>query len=160
MTVVIANRYGVSTNQLQIRVGKAAPPIVWSPAESIPWGAPLDAQVIYNPVTPLPGLFTFEPPLGSLLEVGSHTLRLTFAPFDPLNYQTVVLNRPLLVVKAGQKLEFSAPERAVLGDSPINLTAAASSRLPVEFELLSGPGTVNGNVLTPFLPRVILYPWS
>ena len=47
-----------------------------------------------------------------------------------------------------QSIGFSPPSPVTYGVSPITLTASASSGLPVTLSVLSGPGTMNGNVLT------------
>ena len=51
------------------------------------------------------------------------------------------------VVEA-QTISFSAPADRVFGFAPIALQATASSDLPVGFELVSGPATLNGSQLT------------
>lgn len=43
---------------------------------------------------------------------------------------------------------FSPPASATYGDGPITLVATASSGLPVSFSVISGPGSINGNILT------------
>lgn len=43
---------------------------------------------------------------------------------------------------------FLPPLTATYGDGPITLTATASSGLPVNFSVISGPGSINGNILT------------
>jgi sugar lactone lactonase YvrE len=48
-----------------------------------------------------------------------------------------------------QTITFTAPTTPVIfGVAPIALSATASSGLPVTFSVLSGPGTVSGNMLT------------
>jgi hypothetical protein len=54
------------------------------------------------------------------------------------------------VALAAQKITFAYPSSPVNpGAAAIMLSATASSGLPVTFSVLSGPGTVNGNSLTP-----------
>jgi len=61
--------------------------------------------------------------------------------------QTVLLNGT--GSKEAQTITFVAPASPVpFGAPPVTLNATASSGLPVTFSVLSGPGTVNGNVLT------------
>ncbi|RZK27495.1 MAG: hypothetical protein EOO61_23365, partial [Hymenobacter sp.] len=54
------------------------------------------------------------------------------------------ITTPLL----GQTISFSAISPVTLGVSPITLSATASSGLPITYSVLSGPGTINNNVLT------------
>lgn len=50
------------------------------------------------------------------------------------------------VPKTSQTIEFTPPQEMFLGD--LDLSATTSSGLPVAFEVVSGPGTINGNTLT------------
>jgi hypothetical protein len=47
-----------------------------------------------------------------------------------------------------QTITFDAPPDATYGDAPITLDGTASSGLPVSYQVLSGPATVQGDVLT------------
>ena len=53
------------------------------------------------------------------------------------------------VGQTGQTITFTPPISPVMyGAKPISLTATATSGLPVAFSVLSGPGMVNGRILT------------
>ena len=145
-TVAVRNKWGVSTNIIQLIVQKGIPNVTWNPPASIQWGVSLNTNV-YAAQSAVPGQFTFDPPLGSAPEVGLRTLTLTFTPSDPADYETVTITRQINVVKADQQLNFRPPITAVLGDSVIQLTASSSSGLPVRFEIASGPGRLNGSTL-------------
>ncbi|HYG74199.1 MAG TPA: VCBS repeat-containing protein [Planctomycetota bacterium] len=58
-------------------------------------------------------------------------LRNTTAPYPP-----------------GQTISFSALPDKIFGDNPFQLSATASSGLPVSFSIQSGPATLNGSTLT------------
>jgi hypothetical protein len=59
------------------------------------------------------------------------------------------VTQPVVVTQAAQTISFTPPVSPVTyGVAPITLTATASSGLPVTFSIVSGPGTVNGNMLT------------
>ncbi len=47
-----------------------------------------------------------------------------------------------------QTISFSALANQTYGATPVNLTATASSNLPVSFAIISGPATISGSVLT------------
>lgn len=49
---------------------------------------------------------------------------------------------------ATQTITFPDPGTKVVGDAPFALGATASSGLPVTYEVVSGPGTLNGDTLT------------
>ena len=88
---------------------------------------------------------------GSTLTVtGGGTILIEATQAGDSNYTTAT---PLLqtysVDPASQTISFTAPATPVsYGVSPITLTATASSGLAVAFTVVSGNGTVTGNVLT------------
>jgi ribosomal protein S11 len=55
----------------------------------------------------------------------------------------------IVVKQIEQTITFTAPTSPVTyGVAPITLSATASSGLPVTFSVVSGPGTISGNILT------------
>ena len=58
------------------------------------------------------------------------------------------VERSFVVAKLPQFITFGALSRQVFGDAPFALSASASSGLPVNFSVLSGPAVVSGNILT------------
>jgi hypothetical protein len=55
----------------------------------------------------------------------------------------------IVVKQIEQTITFTAPTSPVTyGVSPITLSATASSGLSVTFSVVSGPGTISGNILT------------
>lgn len=50
--------------------------------------------------------------------------------------------------KASQTINFPPVPGQTYGNNPLTLTATASSNLPVSFNVLTGPGTLNGSSLT------------
>jgi hypothetical protein len=55
----------------------------------------------------------------------------------------------LTIIKASQAISFSTLEAKVLGNTPFNLTATASSGLPVQYSSLSDRVNISGNLVTP-----------
>lgn len=51
-------------------------------------------------------------------------------------------------VKDSQKITFATIPTKTLGDAPFVLAATASSNLPIVYNIVSGPATINGNILT------------
>jgi hypothetical protein len=49
---------------------------------------------------------------------------------------------------ANQDINFPAIPNHTVGDAPFSISATASSGLPITFALLSGPATLNGNLVT------------
>jgi hypothetical protein len=54
----------------------------------------------------------------------------------------------LFATKATQSIDFQPPADISPGGAPLGLQASASSGLPVTFQVLSGPATMSGNLLT------------
>ncbi|MBI2354598.1 MAG: hypothetical protein HYV06_06145, partial [Deltaproteobacteria bacterium] len=54
----------------------------------------------------------------------------------------------LTIASAAQVIAFNPPASAIYGDDPITLNATSDSGLPVAFNVVSGPGSLNGNTLT------------
>ena len=58
------------------------------------------------------------------------------------------VEQSLTVGVAGQTITFGALTNKTYGDAPFNVTATASSGLPVSFSIVSGPATIAGNTVT------------
>ena len=54
----------------------------------------------------------------------------------------------MVISQASQTINFATPPGLTYGDAPFNLSATATSSLPVTFSIVSGPASVNGNTLT------------
>src|ERR1700757_457175 len=59
--------------------GKTTPGILWSPAASIPAGTALNSSEL-DASAGVPGTFTYNPGVGTVLSPGTHTLTATFTP--------------------------------------------------------------------------------
>lgn len=76
-------------------------------------------------------------------QVGSYTVTVSNA------LGSVTSSPALLTVnRLGQMITFDALPNRILGDAPFDLSASASSGLPVQFNLVSGPASLSGNRLT------------
>jgi parallel beta-helix repeat protein len=58
------------------------------------------------------------------------------------------LQQSFAVAKASQTITFGPLPNRTVGDAPFNLTATASSGLPVSYRVVSGPATVSGATVT------------
>jgi hypothetical protein len=58
------------------------------------------------------------------------------------------VDQSFTVNKASQRITFDPIADKHTGDAPFTISATASSGLPVSFEIVSGPATLAGNVLT------------
>ncbi len=81
----------------------------------------------------------------SLLSAGTHTIQAIYTSNN--GFQGGSDLAVLAVQTADQTIDFGSLPTVTNGNSPITLTATASSGLPVTYSV-SGPATINGNVLT------------
>jgi len=74
---------------------------------------------------------------------------LTVTAYDAAgNAGTDTLTVVYQTAKQGQTITFPTIADHIFGDAPIQLAAAASSGLPVEFSVISGSASISNNVLT------------
>jgi RHS repeat-associated protein len=84
-----------ATATAQLTVNQVTPVITWATPTAIPYGTALSATQFIaaasgvNGVS-LPGKFTPAPPLGTVLTAEPHTLTVTFAPADSIDYTPAV----------------------------------------------------------------------
>jgi hypothetical protein len=103
-------------------------------------GLPVSYRVVTGPITISGSTVT-------ITGVGSVTIEASQAGNATYNAATPV-QRSFTIGKAGQTITFTLPTSKVFGDPPFALTATASSGLPVQYRVVSGPATVSGNMVT------------
>jgi hypothetical protein len=59
--------------------------VTWTAPAPIPYGTPLGPQQL-NATTIASGSYAYNPPAGTVLSPGTHTLSVTFTPKDPTQY--------------------------------------------------------------------------
>jgi hypothetical protein len=93
---VFVNGIPSSPAMVQVRVASL---ITWPTPALTTYGTPLSVTQL-NAATGIPGTFTYSPAGGAVLDVGSHTLAVTFAPTDPDAYTTASATVTLTVQPA------------------------------------------------------------
>ncbi|MEQ1749642.1 MAG: immunoglobulin domain-containing protein, partial [Prosthecobacter sp.] len=78
---------------------------------------------------------------------GAGSVVLTASQAGNDNFGAATVSQTIEISKAAQTLTFAALIDRPTGTAPFLLGAAASSGLPVSYQVLNGPATVNGNVL-------------
>jgi len=100
-TLFLADMSYGSTNMLVswalLLSGTALPPVSWSTPANIAYGTALGAAQL-NASSSVPGVFTYNPPAGTVLNAGSQVLSVTFYPTDTSSYVPVTANVPLVVL--------------------------------------------------------------
>jgi hypothetical protein len=72
---------------------------------------------------------------------------VVFTPANLAQYTSATNSVVINVSKANQSISFSALPNKQIGDSPVLLSATASSGFPVSFSIVAGPATLTGNLL-------------
>src|SRR5258707_905412 len=76
-----------ATKRVSIIVGQGTPVITWSAPAGITYGSALGMTQL-NATASVPGTLTYDPIAGTVLNAGTRTLSVAFAPTDALNYST------------------------------------------------------------------------
>ncbi len=113
-------------------------PIALSAAASS--GLPVGFSVLSGPASLSNNALT-------LIGAGSVTVRATQTGDDQFNAAPPV-DRSFNVAKTDQAITFAPVSDKLLNDAPFAVSATASSGLPVTFSIISGPASMNGNVVT------------
>jgi Flp pilus assembly CpaE family ATPase len=137
----------LASGQLQaaapITVNKAVPAIQWQAPPNVAPGSPLTGAQL-NAKATVPGEFVYHPAAGEVLEVGTHTLSVTFTPADAANYTESQASVSVNVAKQTPALQWPSPDPIAFGEplSAAQLNAVAS----IPGELVYQPAL--GEVLT------------
>ncbi len=84
---------------LAYTVVKATPALSWGTPAAITYGTPLSATQL-DATASVPGTFAYNPPAGTILDAGNHTLAVTFTPTDQADYTTASTGVTLHVAPA------------------------------------------------------------
>lgn len=95
---------GADTQTLVI--SKATPVITWPNPASIAYGTALSGTQL-NASTTVAGVFVYSPVSGTVLNVGTQNLSVTFTPTDGSNYNVVTKIVPITVTSASTTLTLS-----------------------------------------------------
>ncbi|HEV7858320.1 MAG TPA: aryl-sulfate sulfotransferase [Pyrinomonadaceae bacterium] len=154
-TVIVRASQGGDTNyqaapdvDQTFTIVKATPAINWTNPASITYGTALNATQL-NATTSVPGTLVYTPAAGTILNVGhNQSLTVNFTPADSSNYNNASMSVAIDVSKADQTISFDALSGKTYGDAPFMMSASTPSGLPVSFQVLNGPASINGNMVT------------
>ena len=82
------------------------------------------------------------------LTIGTHSISAAYTDSSGLFQSSVGSSSVVVITALTQSVTFNPLGSATYGDSPVSLTACASTSFPVAFSVISGPGTISGNNLT------------
>jgi hypothetical protein len=110
--------------------------VTWAAPADISFGTPLSG-VQLNATASVSGTFSYDPPAGTLLPAGTHSLGLVFTPNDA-GRSPITASVEIRVLPASQTITFAPLARARYGDPPVALSATVDSGLAVGLAA-SGP---------------------
>jgi hypothetical protein len=151
--------YSAATLSAQLAVDRAAPLIAWAKPGSMKAGSALSAGQL-NATASVPGNFTYSPPRGTVLPVGTRPLAATFTPSDAIDYIAVTANNSIQV-SAGTgttapAIAWNAPPAIMygtaLGSTQLNATANVSGTFaysPAAGTVLKAGGRTLSVIFTP-----------
>ena len=143
-----AANYTTATKQVNIAVGKATPAVAWNNPNEIVYGTSLSSTQL-NATSTTEGIFSYSPASGTKLNAGSNqSLLVLFTPTDAANYTTASKQVTISVTKASQQLTFLQLPDKLFGSGVIELTATATSGLPVKFSFSSDKISINETQVT------------
>ena len=153
-----ADRWKSVTGSASVHLDRALPVVTWPTPASIVHGTPLgDEQLAASveTVRDVDGDLTYTLADGSgargvVLGAGEHALRATFGATGPTadNYLPASTEVTLVVSKAAQVIDFTAPADHAYGDAPFDLVATGGgSGQPVTFAA-DGACSVSGATVT------------
>lgn len=102
------------------------PSITWPTPAAITYGTQLSATQL-NATTPVAGNFAYTPALGSVLPVGTQTLKADFTPTDSTTYTTASATVQLVVKQATPVLALTSSVTTAYLSNPVTFTATLTS---------------------------------
>src|SRR5262249_40341850 len=95
-------------------IAKVTPTITWNNPGDITYGAALGFAQL-NAFANMQGSFVYDPPAGTVLDAGTHTLSVTFTPNDTTNYNTATKSVSITVFKTTPFINWSYPADIIYG---------------------------------------------
>ena len=138
VNLTATNANGANSTSTTINVMKSTPIITWDYPAGIINGTPLSSTQL-NASASVDGTFIYNPPLGTVLSVGYHTLHVDFTPADVANYTT-----------ASKDVTINVSEQPTLPiDDSGTTTTSSYSTHSVQFNDLSHGDGVNSTQQNP-----------
>jgi hypothetical protein len=129
--------YITTTATMTVQVNQATPVITWPSPGNISSGTPLGSTQLDATATPAGGTFTYLPPAGTTLPVGTDTLTVTYTPLDTVDYSTATATTSVNVI-AGLTLTSIVPTSAPYGSAVTPITVTGTGFTPSSIVQLNG----------------------
>ena len=122
-------------------VNKATPAITWPVPSPITFGVALsNAQL--NAGANVPGYFTYNKTVGTILTAGTQPLSVTFIPADTIDFAIVTAGVNLVVNKATPAITWPVPAPITYGAALSNAQLNATANVPGSFTYNKPAGTI------------------
>jgi hypothetical protein len=131
--------YANASKDVSITVTKAAPVITWSNPANITYGTPLSATQL-NATANTPGVFTYTPASGTVLNVGTHTLHVDFVPTDTVNYANASKDVSITITQTATVLTWADPADIEYGTALSATQLNATANVPGAFTYTPAAG--------------------
>jgi hypothetical protein len=117
-----------NSSRLSYTVQKTTPAVTWATPAAITYGTLLSATQL-NATASVPGTFSYNPALQTLLPAGIYTLTATFTPTDAANYTTATASVTLVVNQVSPVITWGTPAPVPFGTplSAVQLNATVTS---------------------------------
>jgi YD repeat-containing protein len=164
VSVAATASYEAASGSVDIRVTPVTASLQWNNPAPIIYGTPLSAAQL-NATADVPGVFTYDPPAGTIFNAGTEQLSVTFTPNDS-RYEPLSAAVTLQILKAQQSIAWSKPATIVYGtplsSAQLDATVQAVGPAPAaSLEYTPSEGTVlqagSGQLLTVTAPATDNY---
>jgi hypothetical protein len=130
--------YNTVTSTVTLTV-KTLPVITWNPA---PIAYPSNINGRLNASANVAGTFVYDPPAGTVLTAGTHTLSVTFTPANTAEYATATANVQLQVLKGNPGLSWPNSVWLIYGTALGNDQLTATAAVPGTFAYTPAAGAM------------------
>ncbi len=124
-----------------LQVNQAAPKVTWNKPAAIVYGTMLDGTQL-DATASVTGSFVYSPAAGTLLQVGTQALGVTFYPADSTDYTTATSSLNISVTKATPAISWTAPSPISYGTALSNAQLNATSPVAGTFTYSPAAGAV------------------
>jgi large repetitive protein len=133
--------YSIVTATVLLTVNTATPTINWPTPAAISYGTALSATQL-NASSTVAGTFAYSPAIGSVLNAGAQTLKVTFRPTNTTDYTTATATVVLIVNKATPAITWHTPAAITYGTALSATQLDASSTVAGTFAYSPAVGSV------------------
>jgi len=133
--------YTNASASVTLTVNQATPTINWPTPAAITYGRALSATQL-NASSTIAGSFTYSPAAGTVLNAGTQTLTVSFAPTDTTDYKTASDSVTQTVNKAVLTIAWATPAAITYGTALSATQLDASSTAAGTFAYSPAAGTV------------------